>query len=852
MDNKITNTGSEKNNSGVTDNKTKNEDPSVSEKELSEEIDFTESTEDNKEITVYEITEADEKSDIPEVTEDSEEIDVHDETEESDLRNKASSLINEIAEQNKEIIREFREETKQKNEERKKEFYEGDPPQSSFMRTLYIIIHFIKKSFSIVMTTLFSAALILLLTGTIVGTAVTVYLLSFMDSTAAVEMPDTDESFGSYIYQKNSDTDEYEVVYMVSPAANEIRLKTDIYSLPAYVKYAFTSIEDERFYSHEGVDYKRTAAAVINLMLEKMKITDSHFGGSTITQQLIKNITEDNEDTAERKMREIFAAMKFEKKHVKDDILEAYLNTIYFDEKDGYNLYGIEAASIAFFGKPASELTLAEAASLAAIPKSPNGFNPLKHYDDNKYRREICLTKMFELGLISPEQYEEAVNEELVLADSEEFYDEHPDARRITENDAGFTNPEVNSWCVDAAINEFAEFLTEKYQLDSFAEGLNMFNHGGYKLYISADQDIQDHLDSTYSDWTYFPEGLSDTGEQIQSSLAVIDYDGFVLGLAGKIGKKEKDLEWNNATDSHRQPGSTIKPVTTYGYAIENDKLTWSSLSFDKALPAGTVTEEPWPVNYLSAPSGSQYTTEYFLKRSLNTLPAQIAYNYGLEEIFRFATDRLHLDLDPDNDISYSPLCVGGTTEGPSALNLANAYLPYGNGGKYYKATLIKKATDMREGIDIIDNETEREYEQAVSEETAYVMNRLLEKVISEGTGTSAQLSGTEVIGKTGTSQNWHDIAFVGLTPDYCTAMWVGYPTGDNVDEIRSVNSAEIWHDVFGTYASDNASGNEFPVCSTVKHARYCSVTGMLATDRCPGNQLGYYKSSNAQYCTRH
>ena len=337
----------------------------------------------------------------------------------------------------------------------------------------------------------------------------------------------------------------------------------------------------------------------------------------------------------------------------------------------------------------------------------------------------------------------------------------------------------------------------------------------------------------------------------IQSSLAVMDYKGNILGVAGMLGGKSTNLGWNNAYDTKRQPGSTIKPVTTYGYALENDKITWSTMFYDKALDAGIADKAAWPDNYNSKPTGKYFPVSYCLKQSLNTIPAQIAHNYELQTIFDFATQKMHLDLDPESDIHYSPLCIGGTSTGPNVINLANSYIPYGNGGTYYKASIIKKAVDTKTGNVIIDNEN-KAGETAVSEETAYVMNKLLQKVITDGTGSRAQLSATTLAGKTGTTENWRDIAFVGLTPDFVSAMWVGYPEGENPDAIEGASSAKIWYNVFGTYADAAATGNTFPECDSVKYERYCSETGLLANSGCPGNEYGYYKSTNCEYCTKH
>ncbi len=767
------------------------------------------------------------------------------------VKERIHDIAHEISEQYKEILFDYKEESKYKRKERRKEFYGGNPPDNSKDRAIYILLFTIKKFFSVTAASVFSIFLILILTCTIVGTAVTVYLLSFMDTTPTIVLNDVEESFASYIYQMNKATNEYDLVYKVMPSSHDVRIATDIDKLPNYVKYAFVSIEDERFYSHEGVDYKRTGAAVLNLILSKLGASDDSFGGSTITQQLIKNITHDDEHTMDRKMREIFSAMKFEKKYTKDDILEAYLNEIYFYQIDSYHMYGIEAAAIGYYGKSASELTIAEAATLAAIPKSPSEFSPVENFEENKKRKDDVLYKMFELGVISPDEYTEAENQEIFLTTMPGFAEQHPGYTKLTENEDDFKNPEINSWPVDTAIYEFADYLTETHELENRSAGIDMFNHGGYKLYLTADTDIQAHLDETYASWYYFPESLSDADKMIQSSLAVMDYKGHILGVAGQIGPKETNLGWNNAYDTHRQPGSAIKPVSTYGYAIENDLITWSTYFYDRALNAGIAEENAWPDNYDGKPSGGYYPVNYFLKQSINTLPAQIAYNYGLQNVFDFATQKMHLDLDKDHDVNYSPLCVGGTSTGPSVINLANAYIPYGNGGTYYKASIISKAVDSKTGLTIINNE-DGVGEPAVSEETAYVMNKLLQKVITAGTGTAAQLGGTTLAGKTGTTENWRDITFVGLTPDFVSALWIGYPEGENAAAIRNASSARIWYNVFGTYANAVASGNSFPECDSVIYARYCSVTGELANPGCPGNDYGYYKSSNCAYCHRH
>ena len=765
-------------------------------------------------------------------------------------------IFEEIADQYRGSHSDYEEVRRRKRKQRMYEFYGGKPPKDRKTRELYIGLYFLKKTLQGIGTAIFTLFLMFVLTGTIVGTAVAVYLMNFMDSTDAIVLDAFKQSFASYVYEMNPETEEYELIFKVTPESHNVKLPCDINALPDHVKFAFVCIEDERFYAHEGVDFKRTSAAILNLALNQIGVHRAEFGGSTITQQLIKNVTHDDEQTWDRKMREIFRAMKFEKNYTKDNILEAYLNEIYFSGVEGYHMYGVEAASIGYFGKSATELSIAEAAVLAAIPKAPNEYNPVEEFEANKERKEVCLYKMFELGVISAEEYEEAMNQEILLTTMPEFQKKYKNYKKLTESEDDFENPAILSWPLETALNEIGDYLKEKNNLETRAEGLEMFNSGGYKLYLSSDREMQEYLDEKYEDWYYFPEAESSEGQMIQSAIAVLDYKGHILALEGKLGKKEvsDNRGFNAAYEGGRQPGSTIKPVTTYGYAIENNIMTYSSFYYDQYLPYGVVPGfDYWPHNYDGAPSGGYYPVYYFLKQSINTLPAQIVYNDGdnrARAVYDFATRKLHLDLDPEWDVDYAPLCIGATNTGPSVINLANAYMPYGNKGRYYKASIISKCVDVMTGDYIINNE-KREYEQAVSEETAYIMNRLMENVITDGTGTAAALWSTPLVGKTGTSEDWRDISFVGLTPDYISAIWIGYDRGTNSWAIEGANSAGIWKSVFGNYADEHSSGEDFPVCETVAHESYCAYSGMRATSRCPVGGMGYFKPEDG-YCTAH
>lgn len=766
-------------------------------------------------------------------------------------------IRDEIKEECDLLYAEQREERRRRHRRRILEFYGGVVPATRKERELYIGIAVTKKIFRGIGTLIFTLLMMIILTGTIVGTVTVVYMLDVMQTTETIILKSFERASASYVYEMNPETKEYEMIYKLSPDEHTVKIPCDFKSIPDYVKFAFICIEDKRFYSHEGVDYKRTGGAVLNTALNAVGIGKDEFGGSTITQQLIKNVTGDDEKSPERKLREIFRAMKVERKYTKDDILEAYLNEIYFSTLDGYQMHGIETASVGYFGKSASELSVAEAAVLAAMPKSPNDYNPIDNFDANRERKELCLSMMFEIGVISADQYEEAMSEEILLTSMPEFKVKNAVYKKLSECEDDFENPAVLSWPLETALSEFEDYLRQEYHLDTRDEAKEIFRNGGYKLYLSTDRTLQAYLDEKYEDWTYFPKETDSNGENVQSAIVVMDYEGHILGLEGKIGKKtpETNRGFNVAYAGGRQPGSTIKPVTTYGYAIENGFMTYSSFFYDRYLPAGTIPgNDTWPRNYDGEPSGGYYPAYYFLKKSINTLPAQIAYNDGqnrISAIYEFATEKLHLDLDPENDMNYAPLCIGATDSGPSLINLANAYMPYGNSGRYYKASIISKCVDGLTGEIIFDND-DRDHEQAVSEETAYIMNKMMENVMEPGgTGNAAKLSDTPLVGKTGTSENWRDISFVGLTPDYISALWVGYNIGTNESAIENANSAGIWKSVFGNYADEHSSGKDFPECETVIHGNYCAVTGMRAGNGCPVGGTGYFKHDD-QLCTVH
>lgn len=729
----------------------------------------------------------------------------------------------------------------------------------------------IKHFGSVCVTTFLSFFLIFVITGVIIATSLTVYVLGFMEETSEVTLRDLEMSYSTFIYGTNNQG-ELQELYKVE---NEVkRIPVEIDQIPQHVRDAFVYAEDERFYTHDGVDYKRTTGAVLNMFLH---FWATEQGGSTITQQLIKNITGDKQTNAERKIREIFRAMQFEKKYSKDEILEAYLNYIGF----GGSANGVQMASLKYFGKDVSELTVAEAACLAAIPKNPEKNNPFAYYIDdqtgervvygrekNRSRQEYVLRQMYDNGAISFDTYQQALAEKMLFTDTEEYKQLHPEA------DHGSTIDEqtATSWVVDTAIYEYADILMDQYGI-SKQEAISRINKGGYQIYTTVNMDMQAYVEGRYSDLNNLLSGMttanatcnkkdrngdgvvSDEEKQyLQSAFCAVDYSGNILAIVGSTGAKNESLSWNFATDP-QQPGSSIKPVTTYGYALSNDLLHWGTKLLD--APPLTINGKKWPTNYSSdghlSYTNNRINVYYALQKSYNTIPALICKEYGTLEVFSFATEKLGLQLD-GLDNNYAPLAVGALTQGISIENLANAYMVYGNGGIYSKAHIISRV-EAGDGTLLYTGGTD--IKSVVDEETSTVMNKLLQNVVNAGTGTAAKLTAANgakipIAGKTGTTSNWFDLTFVGLCPDFVSAIWLGYEENSKIVGHGSIKSAGVWKNAIGGYIKDHYSGNDFFISDKVISAPMCTSTGCIAGASCPKGITGYWKSTNAPKCPGH
>ncbi|MBO4693377.1 MAG: transglycosylase domain-containing protein [Clostridia bacterium] len=680
-----------------------------------------------------------------------------------------------------------------------------------------------------------TAALTILLVGVITVSIIAgtflLYAFTMVDGTMEEDLDDLKLNFTTTIYNKDSSGNwvEYQRLHgtynriWVPYDRQAAQEKAENYEgIPEQAVNAFVAIEDKRFRIHDGIDWKRTMSAFLNLLQGSKS-----YGGSTITQQLVKNLTNDNSKRVSRKVREIMRARYLEGHYSKDTIIECYLNTIAM----GHGIYGLEVASNYYFNKSVKDLTLTECAALAAITKSPATYAPDTHPEANKKRRITVLNEMLEQGYINDKQYEEAKNEELNIVASKEALNEN----------------EINNYFVDALIVQVTKDLAEKYNYDE-AHAANNFYSGGYKIYATIDPSVQNTVDSVFSNSkAYGIKGKN--GAQLQGAITVMDYEGNVKGLAGGIGEKTVNLGtsgFNRAINAIRQPGSTMKPISAYALAIENGLINYSSKVNDKA----TTYAKGWtPVNWYHSYRGS-VTVQYALEVSMNTIPVQLVNELTPQVCYDFLTKKLGITTLTDKDVDLSPLGMGGTNGGITTTESAGAFSIFGNGGKFYKPTLYYAVYDQHDK-EVLKGQSVPEV--VIGEDTAEVMNHLLQNVVygDSGTGKSAAgfIPNMKIFAKTGTSNNVNDLWFVGGSPYYIASCWCGF------DEQQKISNTSIARSMWGGVMSKIHFGlepKEFPHTEYAVRRYYCADTGLLATSACGNVSIGWYKSDNVPAVCSH
>jgi len=537
-------------------------------------------------------------------------------------------------------------------------------------------------------------------------------------------------------------------IELVTLQSTEFRREVEFAEIPEHTIQAVVSIEDHRFFRHSGVDWYRTAGAFMNMFLS-MRDT---FGGSTITQQLIKNMTQEDDATVQRKLQEIFRALEFERQYSKEEILELYLNLVYF----GHGCYGIGAAAYHYFGKDVSELTLAESAAIVGITNNPSRFSPYANRAANKERQELILRRMFELGYIETEwDLKRALTEPLDFqrGEDEEF------------------QQVIYTWFEEAIIRDVIRDLQTMNDYSELLARRTLYT-GGLRIIATIDLEMQAIVDELYQNPEKLPNVTGST-QPLQSSIIIADpYTGEVKALSGGTGRKTRNMLLNRATMTRRPPGSALKPISVYTPAMEYGLLTPNTLYDDSEYVSLSGTS--WMPRNADRSYSGIVDVRTAIRLSLNTIPAVVLDELGPTISFSFMKNLLGFGLHPADE-DYAPLAAGQLTHGATVREMTSAFSIFPNSGERVELRTYSRVYDHKGDI-LIDNTTRSL--RVVSETTAYWMTDMLNEAAVSGTGSSANLGRSmPTAGKTGTSTDSKDRWFVGFTPYYIAAVWTGFDT---------------------------------------------------------------------------
>ncbi len=694
---------------------------------------------------------------------------------------------------------------------------------------------------------LLTVFLIGIITGGVVAVALVVYIKNYVDPVYDIENLKFNSSLTTTLYYQTTAEDgsvtwtewEEESIH-----GSENRTWVSYEEMPEDLINAFVSIEDKRFFVHKGVDTHRTFGAVLGFFLKG----DSSYGGSTITQQLIKNVSGEDDVTIQRKVQEILRAFNLESKRSKTEILEMYLNTIYLSK----GCYGVASAAKEFFGKEVKDLTLVECAALAAIPQNPSRWSPVTHPENNAERRWVVLDQMLKNDNIdkryTKEEIDAAKEADLVLADG------------ATEE----VTAVVHSWFVDTLIYDVIEDLQTTYNYDE-QMAKNMVYSGGLKIMTTVDRDIQAVLDDVYQNDANFPS--QGTGVQVESAMTIIDQStGHVVGIVGGRGVKTTPLGFNRATQAARQPGSSIKPLGVYVQALDRGLINYSTVFDDSPfrIEGGGKT---WPNNWNNVYDGLT-TVADGVRHSKNTVAVKTLNLLGTSNSFDFMVNKFHFSTLVKSDMDYAPLALGGFTNGVTTRDMCAAYASIANSGVYNRPRTYVKVLDSTDNV-ILENTGNPEV--ILSEDSCAVMTRLMQDVVTSGTGTPVSLRRKmDVAGKTGTTNDNNDLYFCGYTPYYTATCWVGYDIPKALlnfkqGQTRVSPAMYLWDTVMTRIhekyiAAGGLRRFSDHLTRNLVTRSFCKDSGLLVGDNCKmdprGNrtQTGYYTESNlpAGACDKH
>lgn len=733
-----------------------------------------------------------------------------------------------------------------------------------------------------------------------VGGAALGMVMGIIEGTDAINVVDVvPESYTSFIY--DSAGNEIDSLH-----GKENREYAKLETIPVNLRRAVIAIEDERFYQHSGIDMRGMGRALIT----NIKNKEFTQGASTLTQQLIKNVVLTNEKKIQRKIKEQYLAVIFErdlekqlgsKEKAKDYILELYLNTIALN----HGLNGVQSASKFYFGKEVSDLTLAECACIAGITKNPSRYSPISNAEESKRRQVTVLDKMLELGYISQGEYDQAK--------AEDIYSKLVGS--ITEEVSGESK---HSYFVDALIEQIAKDLQEKKGMAK-EQAYDKIYSGGLKINATIDMGMQGIMEEVYQDDSFFPasdntleatytvsvmdkqtekqshyyetktvnseeeanafaaevkakyedsqhemvaEKLS-LSSSLQSAMVIMDYhNGEIKALIGGRGKKQGDTVFNRATQALRQPGSCFKVLSAYAPAIDMSILMPGSIIVDEPLKVGAKEFQNWDKKYRGAT-----TVREGITRSMNILAVKalmmVGYDKSYEYLENFGFTSL-VDNDERNGQVFSDkgaaLALGGITDGISVLELTGAYSTIANGGLHYQPKFYTTIYD-HDGNVLLENKDDPT--RVLKESTAYLLTDMMKDVVVQrryyATGTAANIPGMTVAGKTGTTTDDKDLMFAGYTPYYCAAIWLGY---DNPKTMKFSGSThlKIWKEIM-TRVHEGKEDIGFNRPDGIVSRSFCSASGMVPASICSrdyyGNAIGSDLcasdfGSSTESCTYH
>ena len=642
--------------------------------------------------------------------------------------------------------------------------------------------------------------------------------------------------------------------------------------IPEHLIHAAIAIEDKRFYEHQGVDWITTVKACFFMFFG-----NGDRGGSTITQQLVKNTTGENTYTVQRKVLEIFRAADLERRYNKQDILEQYLNRIYM----GRRCTGVKTAAAEYFGKELEMLTIAECASLISVTNNPSLYNPYRTNLDaggktgaerNRARQMDVLNQMLEQEWITQEEYDEAVAQEMVFKEGIAPEDRMTSCTAdgcgyrgivgsLTVTDNKYYCPQcgaevkvtsnasqvVYSYYVDTVIEEVARALAEKDGITEWTDSVKSLytdrvESGGYSIFACYDEEVQAAVDKIYKDLSQIPNGRS--GQQLQSAIVIVDNStGDVVAMAGGVGD-DKVHDGYNRAEVPLQSGSSIKPISVYAPAFESGLFTPATVIKD--MPLNYDPGYGWPKNdnhkYL-------YTRTIFtgVRQSANAIAANTLKLSGLNYAYDFAKYKFGLStlLETYNsygtemsDIDYAPLAMGAQTKGVTVRDMATAYSTFSNGGLYRESRTFTKVYD-RNGNLVLDNT--QDSREILGEKAVNYMNYCLQFAVSNGTGGEASIYGQTVYGKTGTTSNNKDRWFCGFTKYYSAAVWVGYDQPEVITGIYGNPAAQLFSKVLAPLHRGLPRVSLFDTRNMVK-VTICLESGLKATEACKKDVREFYE----------